>query len=90
MFKQLDRTLKTVAIVAALSQLAQATPVGNSESRMNVVLIVVDDLGWSDLGYSGSDLYKTPHVDRLAKESVVHGEQSGHADGVRRQRLGHG
>ena len=48
---------------------------------MKVVLIVVDDLGWSDLGYSSSDLYKTPHVDRLAKESVVHGEQSGHADG---------
>ncbi|QDT68544.1 Arylsulfatase precursor [Planctomycetes bacterium MalM25] len=31
----------------------------------NVVLILVDDLGWRDLGVTGSDYYETPHVDRL-------------------------
>lgn len=32
----------------------------------NVVLILADDLGWTDLGCYGSDLHETPHLDRLA------------------------
>ncbi|WP_169974619.1 sulfatase [Tautonia rosea] len=30
------------------------------------MLVVVDDLGWSDLGCYGADLHETPHLDRLA------------------------
>lgn len=36
----------------------------------NIVLIVVDDLGWADLGCYGSELYETPNVDRLASEGI--------------------
>ncbi len=36
----------------------------------NVVLIVADDLGWSDLSCYGSDLHETPRLDRLAAQSV--------------------
>jgi arylsulfatase A len=36
----------------------------------NVVLIVADDLGWSDLGCYGSDLHQTPRLDALAAQSV--------------------
>ncbi|RJP27068.1 MAG: DUF4976 domain-containing protein [Candidatus Omnitrophota bacterium] len=32
----------------------------------NVVFILVDDLGWMDLGCYGSSFYETPHLDRLA------------------------
>src|SRR5262249_45635893 len=32
----------------------------------NVILIVIDDLGWADLGCSGSKLHRTPNIDRLA------------------------
>ena len=32
----------------------------------NVVLIVIDDLGWSDLACYGSKFYRTPNIDRLA------------------------
>src|ERR1700730_2658729 len=32
----------------------------------NVVFILVDDLGWRDLGCFGSTFYETPNVDRLA------------------------
>ncbi|MDA1266366.1 MAG: sulfatase [Planctomycetota bacterium] len=38
-----------------------------SAIRTNVVLILVDDLGWMDLGCQGSDLYRTPNIDRLAE-----------------------
>ena len=36
----------------------------------NVVFILVDDLGWSDLGYSGSSFYESPNIDAFSKESV--------------------
>lgn len=36
----------------------------------NVVLILADDLGWSDLGCQGSTYYETPHIDRLATEGM--------------------
>ncbi len=38
--------------------------------RPNIVLILADDLGWSDLACYGSDLHETPHVDGLAKQGV--------------------
>ena len=40
------------------------------EPKMNVVFFLIDDLGWRDLGCNGSDYYKTPNIDRLAKEGV--------------------
>jgi len=36
----------------------------------NILWIVIDDLGWRDLGCYGSDLYETPHVDRLARQGM--------------------
>jgi len=32
----------------------------------NIVFIMADDLGWTDLGCFGSDFYQTPHLDKLA------------------------
>lgn len=40
------------------------------KERMNVVFFLVDDLGWSDVGYNGSSFYETPNIDRFAKEGV--------------------
>lgn len=37
----------------------------------NIVLINIDDLGWTDLGYAGSQYYETPNIDRLASEGMV-------------------
>ena len=36
----------------------------------NVVFILADDLGWTDLGVQGSGYYRTPHVDRLAADGM--------------------
>lgn len=47
------------------------TPLLSSEtSPPNVVLILIDDFGWTDLGCYGSKYYHTPHVDKLARESL--------------------
>ncbi|QNN25415.1 sulfatase [Planctomycetales bacterium ZRK34] len=37
---------------------------------MNVVLILVDDMGWKDLSCQGSDFYQTPQIDRLAADGM--------------------
>ena len=36
----------------------------------NVVLFLVDDMGWRDLGCQGSEVFETPAADRLAAEGV--------------------
>jgi len=37
-----------------------------AQDHKNIVLILIDDLGWSDLGCQGSSYYQTPHIDQLA------------------------
>ncbi len=37
-----------------------------SVSKPNILFILVDDLGWKDLGCYGSSFYETPNIDRLA------------------------
>ena len=36
----------------------------------NIVFVLVDDLGWTDLGCFGSEFYETPNIDRLAAEGM--------------------
>ncbi len=38
--------------------------------KPNVIIIFADDLGYGDLGSYGAKGYKTPHIDRIAKEGV--------------------
>jgi len=59
-------------IVAALVLQGICAPNLNAKSSRppNLVLILADDLGWTDLGCFGSDLYETPNIDRLAKRGV--------------------
>ena len=45
-------------------------PLAASASKPNIVVIVVDDLGWNDLGCYGSTFYETPHLDDLARRGV--------------------
>lgn len=51
-------------VMAALGPALQAGP-------PNVVLIVGDDQGWTDFGFMGNDIIKTPNLDRLAAESAT-------------------
>ena len=42
----------------------------NAARRPNFVFILVDDLGWMDIGANGSPFYETPNVDKLAEEGI--------------------
>ncbi|HWY85122.1 MAG TPA: sulfatase-like hydrolase/transferase, partial [Gemmataceae bacterium] len=37
----------------------------------NIVMIVGDDMGWTDFGFMGSKSVRTPRIDRLASESAI-------------------
>jgi uncharacterized sulfatase len=43
----------------------------NGAERPNVVMIISDDQAWTDYGFMGHEVIETPHLDRLASESVV-------------------
>lgn len=51
--------------------LAIAAPVASSfgDERPNVVIILADDMGYSDMGSFGSEI-RTPHLDGLARDGV--------------------
>jgi arylsulfatase A-like enzyme len=55
-----------LAIFALLAGFAMAA----DASRPNVVLIMMDDLGATDLGCTGSKYYQTPGIDRLAAQGM--------------------
>ena len=51
-----------------LSTVAAAADAGDRPP--NVVLILVDDMGWSDLSIQGSEFYETPNIDALMRRGV--------------------
>ena len=64
--------LNTIFIVAAfLFSLVSCQKEDTFQDKPNVVFINVDDLGWIDAGFQGSDYYETPNIDRLAKSGLV-------------------
>jgi arylsulfatase A-like enzyme len=42
----------------------------NAAEKPNIVFILADDLGYTDLACYGSKYYETPNIDRLAKEGM--------------------
>lgn len=58
------RLLSALAFTLALALPLRAAP-------PNVVLIVGDDQAWTDYGFMGHEHIKTPHLDKLAGESLV-------------------
>ncbi|MGA2866619.1 MAG: sulfatase [Verrucomicrobiota bacterium] len=62
-----------VELTAAVSTLAGLCAFGASTgpaARPDFVFILVDDLGWADVGCFGSQYYETPHIDRLATQGM--------------------
>ncbi len=71
-------SLRAAAIVAAgllasaprSLAAAEAQPAPEPAAGPNVVFILIDDLGWADLGCYGNQFHETPNIDRLAREGM--------------------
>ncbi|MEO0415638.1 MAG: sulfatase, partial [Verrucomicrobiota bacterium] len=50
--------------------LVGVVPVVAKDSRPNILLFLVDDLGRHQVGCYGSEFYETPHIDRLAEQGM--------------------
>ncbi|MBN2281156.1 MAG: sulfatase [Candidatus Marinimicrobia bacterium] len=59
--------LKSLVVTAAATSLPLATTI---RRKPNIIMILVDDLGWTDLGCFGSDFYETPNIDQIARRGV--------------------
>ena len=60
-------------LVALLTLCVLGRPVAGAQTapaKPNIIFILADDLGYAELGCNGSDRYKTPQIDALAKAGV--------------------
>ena len=74
MIKQLFRnglawSSLTLASGCALAQNNQPAPVAPKTPRPNIVLIMADDMGFSDIGCYGGEI-QTPNIDQIAREGL--------------------
>lgn len=67
------RFLQTLGWGATWLGTRPLTPVFAAEpaQKPNFVFILVDDLGWADVGCYGSRFYETPNIDRLASQGML-------------------
>lgn len=58
-------------LVTTIFAVAPATaPTAIARPRPNVIFVLTDDLGYSDIGCYGATRVRTPHIDRLAAEGI--------------------
>ena len=67
--RRMNRRDFIAGMAAGIGAAALGRPAA-AQRRPNIVLFVVDDMGWMDANCYGSRYYETPNVDRLASESV--------------------
>jgi len=68
--KQLAQLLSLRPLVVVLSLFAASSPAPAAD-KPNILFIYLDDFGWKDTSYMGSDFFETPHLDRLAKGGMI-------------------
>lgn len=66
-----SRVLLWILVIGAASLMSSQTGIAGAAERPNVIFILADDLGWSDLGCYGHAQVKTPNLDRLASEGTL-------------------
>ncbi|QDT55898.1 Arylsulfatase [Caulifigura coniformis] len=62
----------SIILVSAIALLCDEVEAAESArpSRPNIILFLVDDMGWSDCGAYGSTYYETPNIDAFAKKAM--------------------
>ncbi len=66
----LRRKFAALAVCCLIVVLNSAARSADSVLKPNIVLILADDLGWTDLACYGSKLYETPNIDQLARDGM--------------------
>ena len=56
---------------AALFMVVPGQAMAKPKGKPNIIFIMADDLGWQDVGFMGAEFFETPHIDKLASQSMV-------------------
>lgn len=67
-----SRSMKLQKILLPLLALPLSLLCANEKAGPNVILIISDDQGFTDYGFMGSKVVRTPHLDKLASQSLVY------------------
>src|SRR5436189_6482453 len=61
--------VQTFLRLIAIASFIVSTDAAWSKSP-NIVLVMTDDQGYGDLGWTGNPIIRTPHIDAFARESI--------------------
>jgi arylsulfatase A-like enzyme len=67
----MDKVPSAVVLLLASNLFIPASVAADSKARPNIIFILMDDLRWDALGYTGHPFSKTPNIDRIAKEGAL-------------------
>jgi len=62
--------IRTFIFTFFAALLLSAAHANSQSDSPNVLFILIDDLGWMDMGYNGSTFHETPHLDQFSKDAM--------------------
>src|SRR5476649_2174826 len=65
----MQRTLALILLLVCIGASAPAASAQQPAKKPNILFLLIDDLGYTDVGFNGGDI-KTPNIDKLAKSGA--------------------
>ncbi|MFZ1936158.1 MAG: sulfatase [Thermoguttaceae bacterium] len=66
----MKRSFLLIGVLAAIAWLTPVVGRAAESPKPNFIVILIDDMGYGDIGPFGSKLNRTPHLDRMAREGM--------------------
>lgn len=64
--------MKSIQHVLTLTALAASSLLATAQERQpNIIVLMTDDQGWGDLGFTGNTTVRTPRIDQIAQGGMV-------------------
>ena len=63
--------LKLTAVALFTALITQFAWAGENDTKPNIILVFIDDMGWADLSCFGNTDANTPNIDRMATEGIA-------------------
>ena len=69
--RKLESAVVAASLALAVGVMPAVARAADRARQPNVILILMDDMGWRDVGFMGNRFVETPHLDRLARRGLV-------------------